>query len=1043
MFVDLVGSTALSEQLDPEEYREVIQAYRATCATVIRRFDGYLAKYIGDGLLVYFGYPTAHEDDARRAVRVGLEIVERLQSRARQQAGATPLPHGRGSDALPVRIGIHTGLVVAGEMGVGDQPEPLGIVGETPNIAARLQEKAVPNSVVISPATYRLVAGLFDCQNLGPQELKGLSTPLTVYRVVGESAMQSRFEVAVQTGLTPLVGRESELGLLKQRWEHATTGAGQVVLLSGEPGIGKSRLVQELKEQLAHEGATRIEFRCSPYHQNSALYPIIDHLQRLLQFAREDSSATKLEKLQHTLSRYRFPQADTAPLLAALLSLPHPEGYPPLTVSPQKQKEKTQGVLVVWLVEEAVQNTVFTTWEDVHWADPSTLEVLNLVIDQAPTARLYVLLTFRPEFSPPWGNHSHISQLTLNRLGRSEVEAMVALVAAGTPLPTEVVEQIRLKTDGVPLFVEELTKTVIESVGAQHAAPVPLAIPATLQDSLMARLDRLGPAKEIAQLSATLGREFSYELLHVVSPLDEAGLQQGLKQLVTAELLYQRGLEPQARYLFKHALIQDTAYQSLLKSRRQQLHQQIAHVLEERFPETKETQPEFLAHHYSEAGLIAQAIPYWQKAGQRAVQRSANVEAVAHLTKGLELLKTLPETPERISQELTLQLALGTPLMATKGWAAPEVGHVYARARALCKEMGETPQLFPVLCGLWVFYQVRGEFSIAHELGEQLLSLAQNVQDSGLLLMAHQVLGETLLREGELIAGREHLEQGIALYDPQRHHSLAFLYTGINPGVGCWSVASAFLWYLGCPDQALKSIQEALTQAHELSHPFSLGHTLAFAAGLHQLRREGRLAQEQAEAMRTLASEQELPFILAAGTIVRGWALAEQGREEEGMAQMRQGMDSGQAMGAQIERPWLLARLAETHGKLGQVAEGLQLLDEAIAVMLKTGQRNCEAELYRLQGELTLQSSVYRLGSSVTNPQAEAEAYFLKAIEVARKQQAKSLELRASTSLARLWQQQGKRAEARRMLADVYKWFTEGFDTKDLQEAKALMEELD
>jgi len=489
MFCDLVGSTALSAQLDPEELREVVRAYQETCTGVIRRCDGHIAQHLGDGLLVYFGYPAAHEDDAQRAVRAGLEIIQALQkwvpspspgegpdqSRARQQAANAPLPHGRGSEVprLQVRIGIHTGLVVIGEIGSGEKREILAL-GETPNIAARLQALAEPDTVVISGATYRLVQGLFECQDCGPQELKGISTPLPLYRVGREGATQSRFGAAVHKGLTPLVGRAEELVLLQRHWEQAKAGEGQVVLLSGEPGIGKSRLVQELKEQLEHEGVVRLEFRCSPYHQNSAMYPIIDHLQRLLQFVREDSPAAKLEKLQHTLSHYRFPQADTVPLLAALLSLPHPEGYTPITVSPHKQKEKTQAALVAWLVEEAAQQPVYTTWEDVHWADPSTLEVLTLIVDQAPTARLYVLLTFRPEFLPPWGNRSHLSQMTLSRLGRSQVEAMVERVTGGKALPPEVVQQIVVKTDGVPLFVEELTKTVMESgfdVGARRAVP--------------------------------------------------------------------------------------------------------------------------------------------------------------------------------------------------------------------------------------------------------------------------------------------------------------------------------------------------------------------------------------------------------------------------------------------------------------------------------------------------------------------------------------------------------------------------------------------
>ncbi|MBI3797632.1 MAG: AAA family ATPase, partial [Deltaproteobacteria bacterium] len=725
MFCDLVGSTALSAQLDPEELREVVQTYQNACADVITSYAGHIAQYLGDGLLVYFGYPTAHEDDAQRAVRTGLGIIETLHGLNKQL-----------SHPLQVRIGIHTGLVVVGEMGGRGKREQLAL-GETPNIAARVQGLAEPDTLVISAPTHHLVTGLFDCQDLGPQMLKGLATLLKVYRVLGEGTAQSRFEVAIHTGLTPLVSRESELGLLRDRWQQAIQGAGQEVLLSGEPGIGKSRLVQTLREQVVRDGATRLELRCSPYHQNSAYYPIIEHVQRFLQFASQDTPHTKLNKLTQTLSLYRFPQVDALPLLAAFLSLPHPEGTPPLTLSPQKQKEKTQEVIVAWIVAEAERAPVYCVWEDLHWADPSTLDVLTLLLEQVPTTRLLTLLTFRPEFTPPWGSRSYLSLLTLSRLGRPDVEAMVEQVTRGKALPPEVLQQIVAKTDGVPLFVEELTKMVLESgllreVGDHYelTGPLPpLAIPSTLHDSLMARLDRLVPVREIAQVGAVLGREFSYELLHALSPLDEGALQQGLRQLVKTELVYQRGMPPQATYVFKHALVQDTAYQSLLKSTRQQYHRKIAHVLEKRFSETTENQPELLAHHYTEAGLTAQALPYWQKAGQRASQRSAYTEAVSHLTKGLQLLQALPETPERIQQELTLQLTLGTALQATQGYATPEVGRVYARARELCGQVGETPQLFSALWGVKVFYIVRAELQTARELGEQLLRLAKTVQD--------------------------------------------------------------------------------------------------------------------------------------------------------------------------------------------------------------------------------------------------------------------------------------------------------------------------
>ncbi|MGE0822974.1 MAG: adenylate/guanylate cyclase domain-containing protein [Candidatus Binatia bacterium] len=948
MFIDLVGSTTLSQQLDAEDYHARVIAYQSACHQVIAHYEGHIAQYLGDGVLVYFGYPTAHEDDAVRAVRSGLEIVTAV----RQLAYTPP---------LQVRIGIHTGPVVISEIGAGEHTEKLAL-GETPNIAARLQGLAEPDTVVISAATQQLVEGLFESQDLGPHTLKGISTPLSMYQVVKESATQSRFEIAVSKGLTPLVGREEELGLLRRRWEQAKDGAGQVVLLSGEPGIGKSRLVQVLKEQVSAEGATRIEFRCSPYHQNSALYPIIDHLQRLLRFAREDSPQEKLRKLEmgvlpqtRGLSPLSRPLLiDPIPLLAALLSLPHPAGYPPITISPQKQKEKTQEALVAWLMEEAEQAAVYCAWEDLHWADPSTVEVLTLLLEQIPTARLFTILTFRPEFTPSWSSRSYLTQLTLSRLGRAHVEALVAQVTGGQTLPVEVVEQIRLKTDGVPLFVEELTKSILEAVGATHASPLQFAIPATLQDSLMARLDRLNAAKELAQLGATLGREFSYELLHAVSPLDEGGLQRGLRQLVEGELLYQRGLPPQATYLFKHALIQDTAYQSLLKSKRQQLHQQVAQVLETQFPEIKETQPELLAHHYTEAGLAGQAIPYWQRAGERASQRSAYVEATSHLTKGIELLTTLSDTPERAQQELSLQITLGNTLMTIKGFGAPEVGNVYRRARELCQQVGETPQLFPALWGLWLFHAGRGELQTARELGEQLFGLAQIVQDSAFLLEAHHALWATSFWRGELALARSHSKQGIALYDPLQHHSLAFLYGGHDPGGCCRNFGALTLWLLGYPDQALQSSHEALTLTRKVSHSFSLAEALGYASWLHEFRREEQAVQGRVEAVIVLSTEQGFPYWLVRGLVLRGWALVEQGQGEEGIAQMRRGLAAMQATGVELFRSYFLALLAEGYGKVGQPEEGLTVLAEALAFVKKAGERVWEAELYRLKGELTL-----------------------------------------------------------------------------------------
>ena len=605
MFCDLVGSTALSEQLDPEELQTVVRTYQEISAQVIERYEGYIAQYLGDGLLVYFGYPQAHEDDAARAIRAGLEIVSALD----QARGQFPQP-------VQVRIGIHTGPVVLGQMGGGSRHEQLAL-GETPNIAARVQGQAEPDEVVISAATQRLVTGLFETEDRGQHEVKGLSVPLALSRVTGEGTARSRFEVAVRHGLTPLVGRELEAGFLAERWAQAQAGAGQAVLLSGEPGIGKSRLASELRAQVEHHDQTvALAFQCSPYAQNSAFYPITERLSQVLQFRPEDTPEQKVEKLRDSLRPYRFPQAETLALFASLLSLPAPADSPPLTLSPQRQKQKTQEALVAWFLEEAEQRAVYAIWEDLHWADSSTLEVLSLLLDQLPTARILAMLTYRPEFSPPWPVRSHMTQFTLGRLGQSQMEAMVATVTGGKLLPPELMAEVAGKTDGIPLFVEEFTKMVVESDWLQEtdgqytlAGPLPtLSIPSTLQDSLMARLDRQPTAKAVAQLGATIGREFSYALLEAIAPLGEETLSEGLRQLVVAELVYQRGLPPDAQYQFKHALIQDTAYQSLLKRTRQEYHQQIAQVLEQQFAEVAETQPELLAQHYTEAGLAAQAL---------------------------------------------------------------------------------------------------------------------------------------------------------------------------------------------------------------------------------------------------------------------------------------------------------------------------------------------------------------------------------------------------------------------------------------------------
>jgi predicted ATPase len=709
---------------------------------------------------------------------------------------------------------------------------------------------------------------------------------------------------------------------------------------------------------------------------------------------------------------------------------------------------------------------------------PSTLEVLNLVVDQAPTARLYVLLAFRPEFLPPWGNRSHLSQLTLTRLGRSQVEAMVERVTGSKALPSEVVQQIVVKTDGVPLFVEELTKMVLESGLLTEANGhyeltgllPPLAIPSTLQDSLMARLDRLATTREIAQLGATLGREFSYELLQAILPLDEGTLQQGLRQLVDTELIYQRGLPPQATYLFKHALVQDTAYQSLLKSRRQQYHRQIAQVLEARFVETVETQPELVAHHYTEAGLPEHALPYWQRAGQRAAQQSAHREVIAHLSKALEVLTLLPALPERAEKELEIQMAVGPAFMALEGWAAAEVGRTYARARELCQQVGETPKLFPVLYGLWRYYNTRGKGDLARESGEQLVVLAQRQDDAALLLLARQALGSTLYFMGEFALARPYLEAAKDFHDDNQHRALALRY-GTAPAVQCLAYGAQAMWFLGYPTQARHWAREAIRLAQRLTHSHSEAMAVYYTARLEVLRRDAETAYERAQAAISLSTEQGFASFRAMATFMQGWARVEQGHKHEGLEQMHEGLRAIAATGNDVARPLVLGVLAEVHSQAGQCDAGWSCVTEALAAVEESGRRDYEAELHRLRGELTLAQSQASLGQVKTSqdksedtdprpltpdPQGEAERCFWKAIEIAQQQQAKSLELRATVSLARLWQQQAAQSELRntdhvsrakldeahQMLSEIYGWFTEGFDTKDLQEAKALLEEL-
>ena len=1035
MCCDLVDGTSLAEQLDPEVYRQVVRTYRQLCAQVIERFDGYIAQYLGAGLLVYFGYPRAHEDAAQRAVRAGLGILDTCERHNAQLESETGVQ-------FVARVGIHTGLVVVGDSGDG-APQAHLALGNAPNIAVSIQELAAPHTVVVSAATYRLIQADFRCEPLGAQRLRGIAQPRMLHRVLTDEGRHSRLEIGTRRALAPLVGRESETASLLERWSRVKEGMGQTVILSGEAGIGKSRLVQVVQTHVASEGYPVLACRCSPYDQNSAWHPLTASFPHLFQWEWHDTHDVKRKKLEKVLNQYDLPRDEAMPILAALFAFPLPdERYPPLLIAPELRRQRTLEILLAVLSRLSSQHPLLFIVEDVHWIDPSTLALLSLLMDQGPTVAIFTLLTCRPSFQPPWGFRAHLTSLVVDRLSGLQAKALVDQVTGDQTLPAEVVQQIMAKTDGVPLFIEEMTKAVVELARPQvqdgraiDSEPAPkLAIPTTLQDSLMARLDRLGAAKGIAQAGATIGREFSYALLRAVVRVDEVTLQQQLVQLVQAEIVYQRGLPPQATYVFKHVLIQDAAYQSLLKQTRQHYHQCLVDLLEDQFPDTVSAQPELIAHHATEAGRTLQAIAYWQRAGQGAFDKSAYQEAGEHLKRGLSLVQTLPSGPERTLHELDLHAAVGPVLMITHGVDAPEVEQVYTQAYALCQEIEETPQLFPTLRGLWHFYYVRGPAQTAHELAERLLALAQTHQDPALLQEAHMALGLALYHEVTLTPALKHLEQGLTFCDPTTRHAI---YGVLHPEIVCLLMSGIVLWYLGYPDQARTRVHEGLDVAQQLAYPHYQVWGLHMGAVFYQLYRDTQAVGELAEVTVAQATEQGIQLGLTEGRFLRQWVLAQENVHQEEIDIMRQALTAFRRHGNIAGFVRYLVLLAEIQGYWGQIEDGLAEIVEAEAFMGHTGEYIYAAELFRIKGEL-LQQAIDGGRQTTEMP----EACFLHALEVARRQQAKLLELRAAMSLSRLWHRQGKRHAAHQLLAETYGWFTEGFDTVDLQEAKALLDEL-
>ncbi len=1035
MFCDLVGSTALAARLDPEDMHGIIAAYHRCCASLIAGNGGFVAQYIGDGVLAYFGYPRAHEHDAERSVRAGLAIVE-----------AAPKLKTAAQARLHVRVGIATGIVVVGDLLGSGESQERGVVGDTPNLAARLQGIAAPDSVVIGEGTRKLLGDLFELKDLGPQDLKGLAGPTQAWAALRPSVQESRFEALHAGGLSALVGREEEIGLLLRRWAKAKASEGEIVLLSGEAGIGKSRLTAAMLDLVAGEPHVRMRYFCSPQHTDSALYPIIAHMEREAGLARDDDLKTRLDKLDALLAQSSTSR-ENASLLAEMISLPNDGRYPALDLSPQQRRQKTLEALTTQIDAISRQTPVLMIFEDAHWADPSSLEVLGRLVDRIESLRVLLLVTFRPEFATPWIGRPHVIALTINRLAPSEVMVLIDRVAVDKLLAGNIRQDIVERADGIPLFVEEMTKAVLEvesaSAAARTIAAVPspaLAVPASLHASLMARLDRLGSAKGIAQIGAAIGREFSHELLAVVAGLSEQALNSALDRLVQSGLVSRRGAEPDSTYLFKHALVQAAAYGSLLREPRRALHARIAEAIEGQFRDVAESQPELLARHLTEAGLIERAAFLWGAAGERSLARSALLEAEALLTRALAEIAALPSTPTLRREEIKLQVALVNALMHLKGYAAAETRASLDRARALIERaeaLGEPPEdpltLFSVLYASVLANYIAFNRNVLHELAVRFLELAERQTTTAPLCLGHRAMGVCLLHEGDFAGGKGHFERAIALYDPASHRPLATRF-GLDIGTVARNWQALTLWLLGYPDAARACADRAIEEARELEHVPTLMGTLATTSWTYIFRGNYVEAITHADELVALADKTGALYWKATGIIFREAARARAGDTSDVVQQITSALRSAQSTGGSVSISFFWSVLAKVNAGLGQFDQAWRYIDDATGAVEATGETWNEADIHLAAGEIARMSP---------EPDAEkAQAHFERALEIARAQQARSFELRAATSLARLWRDQGRRAEAHDLLAPVYGWFTEGFDTRDLREAKALLDAL-
>jgi class 3 adenylate cyclase len=1023
MFCDLVGSTELATRLDLEDLREIITKYHACVAEVLTRFGGFVAKYMGDGILAYFGYPQAHEEDAEQAVRASLAIVAAM--------ARVDLPQ-----RLQVRLGIATGLAVVGDLIGAGAAQEQAIVGETPNLAARLQALASPDGIIIADTTRRHVGGLFELRDLGPQLLKGFSGTPHAFEVLTESDVDSRFE-ALRSRSTPLIGRDEEIELLLRRWDQAKAGEGRAVLISAEPGIGKSRLTEAVEERIALQPHRRLRYFCSPHHQDSAFYPIIGHMERAAGFARNDDTLMRLRKLGDMAAKTGMPDDDLA-LLAELLSLPGTDATSAPELTPQRKKEKTFGLLIRALEVAAQQQPLLMVFEDIHWIDPTSRELFDRTLARVERLPVLLLATFRPEFQPPWIAQPHVTLMTLPRLGRRHGQALVRQLAGNSAeVPADLLDEIVARTDGVPLFLEEVTKAILESVdtagagGARNAlSAIPghrAAVPATLQASLMARLDRLGPeARDIAQIGAGIGREFSYDIVTMVASRSEADTRAALDRLVASGLVLQRGNPPTADYQFKHALVQDTAYGTLLRGPRQVLHERIATAIETCTPDRVEREPEILAYHLAEAGHFQRSATFALEAGRRAAARSANAEAVAHLRRGVEILAVQRNSEERMRLELALQLALGPAVMATRGFRAPEAEAAYRRARELSETLRDSPSLFAALWGLWLALGQTDEPSLRRHLVDELFRVAEPLNDPGLTLQAHHAAWATQVFDGDLASSQEHVRQGLKLYDREKHGRHALLYGGHDPAVcGAGQDGIAF-WVLGFPDRAVQRVRQSIAYADAIEHPPSLGHALWFTGVTHLLRREPVSVLEAAERLIALSHDRGLAPLAAIGGILRGWGRAWSGDRESGLVELRSAIDSYPSTAATM-MPLYSISLIDAELAVGNVEGALTAVESKIRQMHEPV---WTPDVLRARGDLRL----------AQDDAAGAAQLYSEAIALARSRGAKSLELRAALRLARLLERDGRRTDAVTLLQPLYSWFSEGLDTGDLKDAKALLD---